>query len=287
MNRDRDVFTTLIDTETLAHSLSDPRVVVVDVRYDLFDHDLGRRQYADAHIPTARFADLGCDLSAAPGGGRGRHPLPSIDALEHVFSQLGIHESSQVVAYDESGVAYAARLWWLLKYLGHDAVAVLDGGIPKWRAEGRPLQMEVPKTAPANFVARPRPSMLVSIDDVEMLRTRTDVRLVDSRADDRFRGENETIDPIGGHIPGAVNRFFRNNLGAEGTFKSREQLRAEMDAMVGSTTDPPVFYCGSGVTACHNLLALEHAGISGGQLYAGSWSEWCTNEGRPIATGDS
>jgi thiosulfate/3-mercaptopyruvate sulfurtransferase len=282
------VYSGLIETETLEPLTSDPRVVVIDVRYDLFDASRGRELFLAGHIPNARFADLNADLSARPGNGRGRHPLPSLAALEATFSSLGVSADSQVIAYDGGDGAYAARLWWLLRYLGHDAVAVLDGGFAKWTSEGRPVTTELPTFDRGVFVSAPRPGMLVLASELETeARSRTSV-LVDSRAPDRFRGENETLDPVGGHIPGAVNRFFRTNVTQSGTFRSPSELREEFEHLLAATSpSESIFYCGSGVTACHNLLAMEHAGLPVGRLYAGSWSEWCSDESRPVARGDS
>jgi thiosulfate/3-mercaptopyruvate sulfurtransferase len=278
------VYSALIETKSLAEILERSDLSIVDVRYDLSDHDAGRAKYFEGHIPGARYADLGTDLSDPPGGGRGRHPLPSIDRLAATLSKLGISNDSQVVAYDTADGMYASRLWWMLRYLGHDSVAVLNGGIAKWVAEGRPLTAEVPPTGGTVFVPNVRASMSLGIDEVREIGASPRQRLVDSRAPDRFRGENETLDPVAGHIPGATNRFFRLNVGSDGTFRDASALRHEFEALLaGTQPGDAVFYCGSGVTACHNLVAMAHAGLPVGRLYPGSWSEWCSDPSRPVA----
>jgi thiosulfate/3-mercaptopyruvate sulfurtransferase len=279
-------FTTLVTTDELAAHLDDEAWVIVDVRFDLADPAAGRRAYEAAHIPGAVFADLDRDLAAAPAAGRGRHPLPDPEAFVDRAGSWGIDSATQVVAYDASGGAFAARLWWLLRYYGHEAVAVLDGGFPKWEAEGRPVRAGEESRAPRAFGGSPRQDLAVDAGAVEAARHDPTRPVVDSRAPDRFRGENETLDPVGGHIPGAVNRFFRENLRADGTFRPAEELRAELEGVLaGAAPDRAIVYCGSGVTACQNLLALEHAGLRGARLYPGSWSEWCSAPERPVATG--
>jgi thiosulfate/3-mercaptopyruvate sulfurtransferase len=274
-------FTTLISTDELAERLTDPAfaVAVVDCRFMLDDVAWGRREYLEGHIPGAVYADLDHDLSAAKTGTNGRHPLPSPDALRATFSKLGIADGVQVVAYDQDVGMYASRLWWLLRWMGHDAVAVLDGGFAKWDG---PIASGEEHRAPREFVGAPRDDMLVLADDL----LNTDWRLVDARAPERYRGDVEPLDKVAGHIPGAANHFYKHNLDEAGLFLPPGELRGHLAAVVGDVPpDHVVSYCGSGVTGCHNVLALEHAGLHGARLYAGSWSEWSSDPSRPIAKG--
>ncbi len=276
-------FTTLISTAELAAQASDPNYVIVDCRHLLTDIGYGRREYAKAHIPGARFAHLDEDLSAKPNGKNGRHPLPDAEWLGAKFGAMGIDASKQVVCYDDAGGAIAGRTWWSLRWLGHDAVAVLDGGITKWMKEGRPVTDATSSFAPAKFIAKPKPSFVDAQYVLENLR-RPGTLVIDARANDRFHGQNETIDPVAGHIPGAINRFFKDNLTAEGTYKPAAQLREEFERILkGMPPSAVVNQCGSGVTACHNLLAMEIAGLTGARLYPGSWSDWITDPSRPVA----
>lgn len=276
-------YKTLVSTDMLARHLDDPGWVICDCRHDLADTELGSRSYAQGHIPGARFLHLDADLSGTKSGQNGRHPLPDPALLARKLGQQGIANTSQVVAYDSQGGMYAARLWWLMRWLGHEAVAVLDGGLTKWLAEGRPVTAELPRIEPATFERLPGALPV----DATFVLTHLDgsgMRLVDARAPDRYAGQNETIDPVAGHIPGAVNRFFKLNLDGQGNFKPADVLRKEFaDLLAGSAPREVVHQCGSGVTACHNLLAMEHAGLAGSRLYAGSWSEWCADRGRPVA----
>ena len=281
--------TTLISAQQLAQHIEDPNWVVLDCRHDLLNPDFGRTAFAAGHLPHAQLADLDTDLSdKSPGPNgefRGRHPLPERNAFVETLRRWGVNHSSQVVAYDAHGGMFAARLWWMLRWAGHQAVAVLDGGMPAWQALGLPLSTEVDTKARGNVGPGTPLASTVAVKEV-VANLATQQRLVvDARANDRFRGENETIDPVGGHIPGAKNRFFKNNLDTDGKFKPAEQLRAEWSAIV---SDPrsAIMQCGSGATACHNLLALEIAGMPGAVLYPGSWSEWCADPARPVVTGD-
>jgi len=279
------MYTKLISTPELASHLDDPAFVVVDVRHDLAQPDLGESQYRAGHIPGARFAHMDRDLSGAKTGKNGRHPLPSPEAAAALFGRLGIDASKQVVAYDAGGAMYAPRLWWMLRWLGHQAVAVLDGGIGKWMREHRPVTAEIPHVSPAVFPIRSVARAMSANDVLASLRDRS-LRLVDARGAERFRGENEVIDPVAGHIPGAVNRPYTENVNADGTFKAPDALQAGFANVVGDTaTAKVVNVCGSGVSPCHNLLAMEIAGIAGTTLYPGSWSEWIADPSRPIATG--
>jgi thiosulfate/3-mercaptopyruvate sulfurtransferase len=280
-------FTTLIDTDTLAAHLDDPGWAVIDCRFDLADTRWGERVYAERHIPTAVYAHLDRDLSGEKTGANGRHPLPDPAALAVTLGRLGIDGRVQVVAYDQDSGMFASRFWWELRWLGHDAVAVLDGGFAKWTAEGKPTTDRVEAPSPRVFQPRMRPSMVADLGEVDSLRTRRDARLVDARAPERYRGETETIDRVAGHIPGARNHFFKENVDARGVFLPPDTLRARLEPAFGGV-DPQriVSYCGSGVTACHNLLALEHSGIHGAKLYPGSWSEWSSDPARPTAGSD-
>ena len=279
--------TTLIDTSTLAEHLTDQNLAIVDCRYDLRDEGWGRRQYAEGHIPGAVYASLDADLSGEKNGVNGRHPRPDPAPLARVFGRLGVDASVQVVAYDQDNGIYASRLWWLLRWLGHDAVAVLDGGFAKWQAEHRPVQSGAETRAAREFVAAPRAGWMVGVDDIARTIAARDGLLVDARAPERYSGESETLDKAAGHIPGAVNHFFKWNLTDEGTFRSPQEIRDRVRASIGDVSpDRVICYCGSGVTACHNLLAFEHAGLSGSRLYVGSWSEWSSDPQRPIEKGE-
>jgi len=282
------MYTTLISAADLAASIDRPDWVVVDCRHDLVNLAFGREAYAAGHLPGAVFADMETQLSGAKRGAdgvfRGRHPLPEKDALVETLRAWGVNDDTQVVAYDAHGGMYAARLWWLLRWIGHEASAVLDGGLPAWQALGQPLTTDVPAKSRGAIEARapfvPTVTVAEVLENIESAK-RT---VVDARAADRFRGENETVDPVGGHIPGAKNRFFKDNLQGDGRFKAPEQLREEFGAVVKDPKDA-IMQCGSGVTACHNLLALEVAGMPGAALYPGSWSEWSADPSRPVATG--
>jgi thiosulfate/3-mercaptopyruvate sulfurtransferase len=281
-------FRTLISTAALASRLDDPAYVIVDCRSKLDDLEWGAREYAAAHVPGASYADLTHDLSGPKSGSNGRHPLPEPAALVQTLGRLGIASGVQVVAYDQENGMFASRLWWLLRWLGHDAVAVLDGGFKKWLAEGRPVESGHTARPPREFIGSPRSDMAVDVRTIAAQLASGGPRLVDARAPERYRGDTEPIDKIGGHIPGAKNHFFQWNLDEQGLFRTPEELRAKIGASVGDVpADQIVCYCGSGVTACHNLLAFEHAGLTGAKLYAGSWSEWSSDPERPVETGQS
>ena len=279
-------FTTLIDTAALSTLSHDRAAVLVDCRYSLDDRSWGGREYGTAHIPGALFADMDDDLSGPKSGKNGRHPLPDIARLSATFGQWGIERGVQVVAYDQDAGMYASRLWWLLRWLGHDAAAVLDGGFAKGRAEGRPTVGGDETAAPRQFVASPRPDMMADAETVGTIAGRQEWRLLDARAPERFRGEVEPIDPVAGHIPGASSHPYRSNVTADATFLPAGQLAAHLRGSLGGVApDRAVCYCGSGVTACQLLLAFEHAGLPGAKLYPGSWSEWVSDPGRGVATG--
>jgi thiosulfate/3-mercaptopyruvate sulfurtransferase len=278
----------LVTTDWLALHLDDPGLRVVDVRWYLDPARRGIDAYRAGHVPSAVFLDVDRDLSA-PGGGRGRargrHPWPDGDQVARVMGAAGIGTGTQVVAYDDQAGAIAARLWYLLRAYGHDAVAVLDGGLAKWTAEGRPLETAVATPAPAAFTPQPREGWVVGKDEME--RRPSGALVLDARAPDRYRGEAEPVDPRAGHIPGARSAPFAANLtgGPRPVFRPAGELRERYRAL-GAEGAEPIVYCGSGVTACHDLLALEVAGLKG-RLYAGSWSEWSADPRLPVATGDA
>jgi thiosulfate/3-mercaptopyruvate sulfurtransferase len=279
-------YTTLVDTETLGRQLHDPSYVVVDCRFRLDDTAWGEHEYAAAHIEGAAYAHLDRDLSGSRTGTNGRHPLPDVATLCRTLGAFGIGSGTQVVAYDQDSGMFASRLWWLLRWLGHTTVAVLDGGFAKWTAEGRPIRSGVERRAARQFTGAARAGDVATLEEVLARVGDPSWRLVDARAPERYRGEVEPVDRVAGHIPGAVNRFFKANLREDGTFRPADQLAA----MLREATDaaPPervICYCGSGVTACHNLLAMEHAGLPGAKLYPGSWSEWSSDPERPVERG--
>lgn len=280
-----EAFTTLIRPDRLARELDNPDWVVVDCRHDLSNPAFGPAAYADGHLPGAVFMHLDDELSGPKTGSNGRHPLPDPTRLATRLGELGIDNTKQVVAYDDAGGMYAARLWWLLRWLGHERVAVLDGGLQAWQRNAGPLTPS-PVTPRATTFTASRQPIDAPLDEVLAGHDGDAMLLIDARSPDRFRGENEMLDPVGGHIPGAINRFFRDNLDADGYFKSPTQLRGEFEALLdGHEVRQVVHQCGSGVTACHNLLAMEIAGLPGARLYPGSWSEWCANPERPVAAG--
>ncbi|MDO8705448.1 MAG: sulfurtransferase [Sulfuricaulis sp.] len=281
------ILTTLVDTETLSRHVGDPRWVVVDCRFALTDPGAGRRAYEAQHIPGARYAHLEEDLSSPVTPVSGRHPLPYPNALAEKLGRWGIDKTKQVLVYDDTFGAMASRLWWLLRWLGHEAVALLDGGFPKWQREKRPVTPELPRIQPAQFHPTIDNALWVDTGHVEeMLRAKNGL-LVDARGDERYRGEIETIDKVAGHIPGAVNMPYEDNLDFSGEFMSDEALREHYLAVLKDVApDKVVQMCGSGVTACHNILAMEHAGLAGSRLYAGSWSEWIADASRPVAKGE-
>jgi len=279
-------YTTLVTTDTLAAHLADPRWLVVDCRFDLQDEELGRTQYLASHVPGAVYASLAHDLSSNKTGTNGRHPLPSIDVAAAMARRLGVGRDTQVVAYDQDAGMFASRFWWMLRYIGHDAVAVLDGGWAKWTTEQRPAREGDEQRAAGDFVASPRPAWRLDADDVAALPA--SMLLVDARGPERFEGRSEPLDRVAGHIPGAVNLYYKQNLADSGTLLPPDTLRQQYTALLdGRSPDQVVMYCGSGVSACHNLLAMQHAGLGGARLYPGSWSEWSSDPSRPVETGPS
>lgn len=266
----------VVSAPWLYQQLGSPDVTIVDCRFGLMEPGLGRQQYEESHIPGAFYFDLNQDLSSPVQQHGGRHPLPNIEELAATLARIGIHSHPQslVVAYDDSRLAFAARFWWLLRYLGHDRVAVLDGGFRGWQAAGYPVTPELPTAKPGNFVAIPQPDRRVDIEGVKARQDLPAVVLVDSREGDRYRGEREPIDPIAGHIPGAVNYPWQETTTAEGYVRSTDEHQQRWETV--RSAEEILVYCGSGVTACANLLSLELAGITTGKLYAGSWSDWCS-----------
>lgn len=276
-------YRTIVSPAQLHAILERPELVLFDCRHDLMKPDAGAAAYATSHIPGARFAHSDKDLSGPKNGRTGRHPLPDV----HVFAQWlganGVDATKQVVVYDSAGGASATRLWWMLRWLGHDRVAVLDGGWEAWLAAGFPTTDQVPTAQATVFTPTPRGEVHVGVDFLVEHLGNPGVVVLDARAPERYRGETEPIDPVAGHIPGARNRLYKTNLDSQGRFKPAEVLRSEFLALLGDTRpDQLVHQCGSGVSACHNILAMEIAALPGSRLYPGSWSEWCADPSRPV-----
>ncbi|MCD6025624.1 MAG: sseA2 [Solimicrobium sp.] len=278
-------FTTLISANELAQHLNEKNWIVLDCRHALINTEAGRIAFNEGHIPNAQFVHLDDDLSGnkvnSSGLFCGRHPLPDRAMFVAKCRSWGINDDTQVIVYDAHGGIFAARCWWMLRWIGHEAVAVLDGGLPAWMAENHSLSREIVVPQLGSVNDKPPLVKTVNVEDVLANMQSDEMKIIDARSPDRFRGENETLDKIGGHIPGAKNHFFKNNLKPSGCFKSASDLRAEFSLIV---KDPQlvVTQCGSGVTACHNLLGLEVAGMHGAALYVGSWSEWCADPLRPV-----
>ena len=277
-------YTTLITPADLEPQLMAPGWVVVDCRFALDRPEYGRQEYERAHIPGAIYAHLNEDLSGPIVPGKtGRHPLPDVADAAQTFGRLGIDNNAQVIAYDDAGGAYAARLWWMLGWLGHERVAVLDGGWQRWRAEGRPTSAANEIQEAKTFSPRPRPELIADAEEVGRVANDPAYRVIDSRSAERYQGAHEPIDPVAGHIPGAVSAPLTENLDANGCFLPTSQLTDRFHAVLGDVpADHAVFYCGSGVSAAQNVLALAHAGLGEGRLYVGSWSEWITDPDRPV-----
>ncbi len=284
-------WTTTIQVEELATVID--HCVVVDCRHDLFDANAGRRAYAAGHIPGAHFLHQDDDLAGATNGRNGRHPLPEPGELAARLRAIGLSRDQQLVAYDDQGGMLASRLWWLARWIGHSRVAVLDGAIGAWKRAGYPLSTETVRCAAGDFVAAAPLARAVSTADIaaEIAAAKRSPEggsgvLLDARIPERYAGEIEPLDPVAGHIPGALNWPFQRNLRPDGRFKPAEALRAQYSSLLGDTpAERVVHYCGSGITACHNMIAMELAGMGESALYPGSWSEWCADPARPIATG--
>jgi thiosulfate/3-mercaptopyruvate sulfurtransferase len=279
-------FSTLITPEELQARLRDSDLAVFDCRHALADFSLGRRLYDEAHIPGAFFADVENDLAGAKSGKNGRHPLPDPEIFARFLRVRGVSDATQIVAYDAGGDMFAARFWFLTRWIGHDAVAILDGGFAAWAARGYPVTAAPNQSvAEGTLTLRLRPDLLVDADYVREHLDAPEMQLVDARARERYSGETEPIDPVAGHIPGAKNRWFKQNFRADGTLKSRDELRAEFER-AGFAAAAVVHQCGSGVSAAVNHLAMQHAGLEGSRIYNGSWSEWCSDPSRPVEMGE-
>jgi len=277
-------WTTLISAEELAGAIDG--CVVVDCRHDLLDPTIGPRAYAQSHLPGARFLHQDSDLAGRKTGTNGRHPLPDRSALVERLRSIGLGRGQQLVAYDDHGAMYAARLWWLARWLGHTRVAVLDGGMSAWSAAGFPLTAELPAVRRGDFEEGASLAPAVEVESIVGQLGAGRLVVIDARTPERYAGEMEPIDPVAGHIPGALNRPFRSNLRPDGRFKPAEVLRREYEALLaGRAPTEIVHQCGSGVTACHSIVAMELAGLHGSALYPGSWSEWCADPARPVARG--
>ena len=281
-------YTTLIDPASLAPLLGQQGMAIVDCRFELAASSAGREAYLKAHIPGAGFADLNKDLSVPPDKDSGRHPLPDKARFASVLGALGVDRSTQVFAYDQASGAFAARFWWMLRWLGHPRVAVLDGGFDAWRAPGGNVEVGAHRLAPRHYELRAAGERPVTSQEVLAATARRDRLIVDARAPERYSGQVEPLDTVAGHIPGAINAPFNGNLGATGQFLPAPELRRRwLQILRGTPPQNLIAMCGSGVTACHNLLALEVAGLPGASLYAGSWSEWIRDPARPIALGST
>ena len=283
----------LISTNVLAEQLDNPDWVIVDCRFALNDTEKGRQEYEASHIPGAVYAHLDADLSGPVGDGAlGRHPLPSVAVCAERFSAMGIDAETQVIVYDSMSGVIAGRLWWMLRWLGHDKVAVLDGDWRRWSSQARPTRSGIEQNARKRFVPAERPEMQVSVDEVLNNLENDEFVLVDVRDEARYRGESAGMDPLAGHIPGAASGYYAHNLNADGTYKSADELRAHYIDLLGDpdsdeVPEDIVFYCGSGVSASHDLIAMELAGLGAHRLYVGSWSGWSSDETRPVETGMS
>ncbi|WP_455212814.1 sulfurtransferase [Kaarinaea lacus] len=285
-------YTTFISVHDVFQHLDNPQWLFVDCRYYLEKPDQGEQEYKQSHLPNALYAHLDRDLSSnVVPGVTGRHPLPEIGVICELFSCWGVEDGIQVVVYDQGPGMIAARLWWMLRWLGHDAVAVMDGGWKKWEEEGKPVTKEIVATTPYQFIPSVHSEFVASVEDVVVSIGDTNIKLLDARAADRFRGENETLDPVAGHIPGAISMPFMNHVGSDGCLRSEDELR-EMYTTLFSNTEKSdakvsdaIVYCGSGVTAALNILTMVHVGLGMARLYPGSWSHWITDEKRAIATG--
>ncbi|MGR8981009.1 MAG: sulfurtransferase [Gammaproteobacteria bacterium] len=277
-------YNTLISAQDLRRHLDSREWIIFDCRFSLADESAGEKAYRMGHIPNARYAHLSKDLSSAVTDQTGRHPLPDFSWLAKKLGLWGAGNQSQIVVYDDAGGAFAGRFWWLLRCLGHDRVAVLDGGIKRWQQLGFPLTTRLPAAKPVSFRAYLDSGLWLNAAQVRDRLAAKAIKLIDARMPDRYFGKLEPIDPVAGHVPGALNRPFPTNLNGQGLFLPAEELRRQFEKLLGDTpAAQTVHMCGSGVTACHNLLAMEHAGLTGSKLYAGSWSDWIKNKNRPIA----
>lgn len=277
-------YTTLISIADLAKRIDDPSFVIFDCRHELTNPEVGATAYAESHLRNARFANVDKDLAGPLNGKNGRHPLPDPEIFIQWLGRMGVSGDKQVVGYDNAGGVYGSRLWWMMRWVGHARAAVLDGGWQAWIGAGLPVTRDAPAPKPAAYKGRPDDSAVDAKHIMKHLNSSKMV-LIDARSDDRYHGRNETIDPVAGHIPGALNRFFQDNLNARGLFKTPDELRAAFLPLIGSApVERVIHHCGSGVSACHNILAMEIAGLKGARLYPGSWSEWIADPSRPVAS---
>lgn len=280
-------YTTLVSTSVLADNIENPDWIVFDCRFTLTEPAAGKIKYNEGHIPGAIYAHLDDDLAAPVSSSSGRHPLPDVDALADKLGKWGVDENKQVVVYDDTFGAMACRMWWLLRWLGHDNVALLDGVYPKWLKEKRAADINPPKLQASKFTPQVRDELVVDAGFIQRHMAEDDSVLIDARPDIRFTGEIEPIDKVAGHIPGAINRPFDDNLDIGGDFMSLEELKEDYTELLKDKNPSQVIHmCGSGVTACHNILAMECLGFHNTRLYAGSWSHWIMDENRAVATGE-
>lgn len=280
-------YTTIVNADVVAGQLDNPAWVIVDCRYRLNKGNMGREFYETAHIPGAVYADLDKDLASPPAPNQGRHPLPDLDTFRATLGRWGIGKGVQVVAYDDTGGAYAARLWWMLRYLGHQEVAVLNGGWQAWQAAGYPTVSGDEQGSPTTFEGEPHTEMVATLEEVEgLVASGQGDHIIDARDPRRYAGERNELDAVSGHIPGARNHYFGENL-AGGLFRTPEQLKAQYQTTLDTyTPDEMILSCGSGVTACHDLLAMTVAGLEGARLFVPSWSGWSSDPARPVETGN-
>lgn len=280
------MFTSLISTKELTKHLDDSNLVIFDCRFSLADTEWGRKEYAKAHIPGAIYVHLDEDLSGEIISGKtSRHPLPEVESFSNKLSNWGVDENVQVIIYDQKHGGIAARLWWMLRWLGHEKVAVLNGGWPAWEKDNLQSSKETSLSSPKKFTPKLRPELLVDVGFIEDNLGKDDFVLIDSRAANRYLGKEEPIDPVAGHIPGAISAPFAENVNEDGIFLNQKKLLERFEKLLkDKSAGASIFYCGSGVTACHNLLAFYHAGLGDAKLYAGSWSGWITDPKRPVAS---
>ena len=276
---------TLISADSLQQHLNDAQWRIVDCRFNLKDPGEGLALYQMDHIPHAVYAHLDHDLSSPVTANSGRHPLPDVNQFKEKLGNWGITKDTQVIVYDDAAGSYAARLWWMLRWLGHDSVAVLDGGFSSWKQQGLPVTSDIPQFSRTTYIGEPNLEMLIDSDDLQEKLAQSQSLLIDVRDPVRYQGIEEPIDKVAGHIPGSINIPWKNNIAENGLYLPKAQLHDEyMKVLHDTPIDNTVFMCGSGVTACHSLLALEHIGISGIKLYPGSWSAWITDPARPVET---